>query len=114
MFALKYKASDAIKLVDTFAELSEKGVEGLEEAMVTLTNYPPKVIDKDEKTVFSLDEVSAVTVLGKNKLNVYLDNNKKVYQVKGNKRFNALKYVQFYHHYKNIKAGVENGKFLGL
>ena len=45
MFELKYKASDAIKLVDTFAELSEKGIEGLEEAMVTLTNYPPKVIE---------------------------------------------------------------------
>ena len=71
-------------------------------------------VDKDEKTIFALNEVSAVTVLGKNKLNVYLENNKKVYQVKGNKRFNAVKYVQFYHHYKNITAGVENGKFLGL
>ena len=41
---LKYKSTDAIKLIDTFAELSEKGVEGLEDAMVTITKYPPKVI----------------------------------------------------------------------
>lgn len=41
---LKYKSTDAIKLIDTFAELSEKGIEGLQDAMVTLTNYPPKVI----------------------------------------------------------------------
>ena len=73
------------------------------------------VFSKDgENTVLTFDEVSAVTVLGKNKLNIYLDNNKKIRQIKGNKRFNALKYVQFYYHYKNIKAGVENGKFLGL
>lgn len=29
---LKYKSTDVIKLIDTFAELSEKGVEGLEDA----------------------------------------------------------------------------------
>ncbi len=61
-----------------------------------------------------LELVTAVTVLGKNKLNVYIDNNKKAYQIKGNKRFNALKYVHFYYHYKNIKSGVKDGKFLGL
>lgn len=41
---LKYKSTDVIKLIDTFADLSEKGVEGLENAMVTITKYPPKVI----------------------------------------------------------------------
>ena len=41
---LKYKSTDVIKLIDTFAELSEKGAEGLEDAMVTITKYPPKVI----------------------------------------------------------------------
>ena len=41
---LKYKSTDVIKLIDTFAELSEKGVEGLEDVMVTITKYPPKVI----------------------------------------------------------------------
>ena len=66
------------------------------------------------KLILSFDDVSTVTVLGKNKLNIYYDGNQKVYQIKGTKRFNALKYVQLYYHYKNIKAGNENGKFLGL
>ena len=61
--------------------------------------------------VFSFDEVSAVVVLGKNKLNIYAD--KELLQLKGSKRFNALKYVHFFHRYQNIKAG-KNDEFLGL
>ena len=30
---------------------------------------------------------------------IYYDGNKKAYQIKGNKRFNALKYVQLYYLY---------------
>ena len=41
---LKYKSIDTFRLIDAFVMLSEKGVEGLPEAMQTLTNYPPKVI----------------------------------------------------------------------
>ncbi len=58
------------------------------------------------------DEVSAVVVLGKNKLNIY--HGDRLYQIKSDKRFNALKYVHMYYRYKNIKKGDENGKFLGL
>ena len=65
-----------------------------------------------EKMSFPFDEASAVTVLGKNKLNIY--HGGKIYQLKGGKRFNALKYVNFYHRYKNIKKGDHNVKFLGL
>ena len=61
--------------------------------------------------VFSFDETSAVVVLGKNKLNIYSGN--EIYQLKGSKRFNALKYVNFFHRYQNIKAG-KNDEFLGL
>lgn len=61
---------------------------------------------------FSFDRASAVTVLGKNKLNIYFEG--KIYQLKGSKRFNALKYVHFYHRYTNIEKGDGNGKFLGL
>lgn len=68
------------------------------------------VIGKD--LVFPFNEVSAVTVLGKNKLNIYHDKN--IYQLKGSKRFNALKYVNIYNRYMNIIRGDENGKFLGL
>ena len=61
--------------------------------------------------VLSFDAVSAVVVLGKNKLNIYYD--KELLQLKGSKRFNALKYVNFFHRYQNIKAG-KNDEFLGL
>ena len=57
-------------------------------------------------------ELSAVTVLGRNKLNIY--HGKTAFQFKGSKRFNALKYVYFYYRHKNIVRGIEYGKFLGL
>ena len=62
--------------------------------------------------VFPFADLSAVVVLGKNKVNLYTGND--VLQLKGDKRFNALKYVHFFHKYKNTKAGDTNGKFLGL
>lgn len=58
------------------------------------------------------NEISAAAVLGKNKLNVY--HKDKIYQFKGGKRFNALKYVNLYYHYKNLMSGERDGKFLGL
>lgn len=61
---------------------------------------------------WTFDSLSAVTVLGKNKLNVYADG--KVYQIKGGDRFNALKYVHIFHRYKNIRKGDEKEIFLGL
>lgn len=72
------------------------------------------VIDegKNSQLVFNFDDISAVTILGKNKLNVY--DNKTVYQIKGETRFNALKYVNIYNHYKNVSRGDNDGKFLGL
>ena len=60
---------------------------------------------------FPFDDLDAVVVLGKNKLNLYAGS--ELYQLKGGKRFNALKYVNFFHRYKNIKAGDHN-EFLGL
>lgn len=62
--------------------------------------------------VFSFESLGAVVVLGKNKLNLYAGND--LLQLKGNPRFNALKYVNFFHNYKNKKSGDTNGKFLGL
>ena len=66
----------------------------------------------DHAQVFPFDEILAASVLGRNKLNIY--HGKAVYQFKGSKRFNALKYVNFYHRYKNIIRGEANAKFLGL
>ena len=66
----------------------------------------------EKEWVLPFEELSAVSVLGKNKLNVYYKN--EVYQISGSKRFNALKYVNIYYRWKNIKEGNINGKFLGL
>ncbi len=65
-----------------------------------------------DKTVYSFDEIEAITVLGRNKMNLYINDG--VLQIKGDKRFNALKYVNIYYHYKNIEGGNPDGEFLGL
>ncbi len=62
--------------------------------------------------VFDFEETDAVTMLGKNKVNIYYKD--KVYQLKGNERFNGLKYVNVFNRYKNIREGNNDGKFLGL
>lgn len=72
--------------------------------------YGDRAVIGSETVLFS--EATAFTVLGRNKLNVYTGG--KVYQLKGDKRFCALKYVNFYHRYKNQTTGDGNGKFLGL
>ena len=65
-----------------------------------------------EQMILPFEEVTAAACLGRNKLNIY--HNGKVLQLKGSKRFNALKYVHFYYRHKNISRGDINGKFLGL
>lgn len=72
-------------------------------------------IEVDGTTESSLllpfDQVTAVSVLGRNKLNVYHEGH--IYQFKGDKRFNALKYVNIYYRYKNVVK--DNGStFLGI
>ena len=61
---------------------------------------------------YPFEEISAVTVLGKNKVNLYVG--KQLYQLQGDARFNGLKYVNIYHRHKNIAKGNEHDKFLGL
>ena len=71
-----------------------------------------EVKNGEEILLLPFSEVSSAAVLGRNKLNVY--HNGRVYQFKGAKRFNALKYVNIYFRYKNITKGDIDGKFLGL
>lgn len=60
------------------------------------------------------DKITAVSVLGRNKLNIYVGS--EIYQIKTkNKRFNAVKYMNLYYHAVNIAKGIsENGKLLGI
>lgn len=72
------------------------------------------IIDKEKADSLTLpfSELSSVAVLGRNKVNIY--HGEKVYQIKGDKRFNGLKYVNIYYRYKNMREEKDNGKFLGL
>ena len=70
-----------------------------------------KIIGKKKATSFMLDDIEAMTVLGRNKLNFYVDG--LTYQLKGNKRFNPIKYMHYYYIRKNKKEGIEN-EFMGL
>ena len=72
--------------------------------------YADKITINGEE--YNFENVSAITVLGKNKLNIYRDN--KLYQLKGDKRFNAIKYVNIFNCFKNTKKEFAYGKFLGL
>ena len=61
------------------------------------------------KTLF-FEDIRVITVLGKNKLNIYHKDD--LYQIKGDCRFNALKYMNLYWRNKNQTAG--GGDFLGI
>ncbi len=77
--------------------------------------YGDKIVfdeGKADEIKLLFDDVSAVSVLGRNKANIYYGD--KVYQLKGDKRFNALKYVHIYYRHKNIVKGEKDEQFLGL
>ena len=61
---------------------------------------------------YTFDSISAVAVLGRNKLNMY--HGGKIYQMKGDKHFCALKFVHIYHRYRNVKKGETYDTFLGV
>ena len=62
-----------------------------------------------KELVLTFDKISAATVLGRNKLNVYTID--KVYQLKGDSSFNALKYMHFYNVYSQKLEG-KTGDFI--
>ena len=93
--------------------LYKKKVELRKEAEIKL--YGDKfVIDEgtEDEMIFPFADVTAVSILGKNKANIYY--NKQVYQFTGCERFNALKYVNMFYRHKNTNRGDGDGKFLGI
>ena len=61
---------------------------------VTIDREKLTVSDKNGKTEYLLSEITAMTMVGKKKFNFYYDG--KILQVKGNKRFCAIKYVHIF------------------
>lgn len=66
----------------------------------------------ETELVLPFDEVKVMSVLGRNKLNIYFG--EKLYQCKGDARFNAVKYTNLFYRYNNLQKGEVNGEFLGL
>lgn len=62
-----------------------------------------------ERTVIPFSDVLAATVLGRNKLNIYVG--ARITQIKADRRFNALKYMNVYY---RQKEGNDNAEFLGI
>ena len=80
---------------------------------VELTLYGDRIeMSGSFQDVFHFGETENITILGKNKLNVYRAD--MVYQIQSDKRFNALKYLNFFHRYKNLTAENNDTGFLGL
>ena len=99
-------------IADAFAVVPYKKKKKIDSG-VTIRLFGDRVelCGKELNCVLPFSEASAFSVLGKNKLNIYFKEN--VYQIKGDKRFCALKYLNLYHRYKNIVGGNDNG-FLGI
>ena len=103
-------------MYEDFTEVKEvipcvKKIPMYDKAQIKLYGNRIEIIAR-EKLVLDFDNASTITVLGRNKLNVY--HGGKIYQFKGDKRFCALKYVHIYNRYCNVKKGDENYEFLGL
>ena len=113
---------DYVNQLDTESHLEKPLYE--ERAMFSLVEpYKRKVVlEKDanvslygnrlqvgQMTLF-FEDIRVITVLGKNKLNIY--HAEGLYQIKGDSRFNGLKYMNLFHRNKNQRAG--DGDFLGI
>ena len=82
---------------------------------VAITLYGDRLVldeGRENELLLPFSEITAAACLGRNKLNIY--HGKMIYQFKGGKRFNALKYVNLYFRHRHITRGEEHDQFLGL
>lgn len=77
---------------------------------IRLVMYGDRILLGDKELSFA--DISTITVLGKNKMNIYAG--KDLYQLKSHKRFNALKYMHLFYRAKNIEKGNPDETFLGM
>lgn len=109
-FLEKPAYSDTVKFSKVFAYKNKQILS--DKALLSLYGDKYTVKVGEEKLNYLFDDITAATVLGKNKLNFYIKGD--LYQVKGDKRFNALKYLNLYYHYVNNKKANSEYEFLGL
>ena len=109
---------DTLALTDTplyeeairFSQVHASSHKDLLNERATLRLYGDRITIDDKEYPFGT--IGVITILGKNKLNLYDGND--IFQIDGGKRFNGLKYLNFYHRYKNLTTGDHHGKHLGL
>lgn len=82
-----------------------------------MMDFEKIVVEKQElRYMFDLKTITSMTVLGHNKLGFYIDND--IYQIKGDKKFNAIKYMHLYFCLKNKRTGASHeqhlDRFLGI
>ncbi len=78
---------------------------------LTMTKDKLIFTSNELKKEFALIDIQDMTVLGKNKLNFYI--NGETYQIKGDKTLNVLKYMHMYYNIKNRNGSIGNG-FMGI
>ena len=66
---------------------------------------------KKKTLEFKFDEIEEMTILGKKKMNFYVDN--KTYQFYGDKKINMIKYLNMFYLIRNRKRG-DVSDFMGL
>ena len=66
----------------------------------------------EDKWIIPFEEIGGMALIGRNRLNISCEG--KTYQLRGNERFNALKYMHIYHRCMNMAKGEPYGEFLGL
>lgn len=66
----------------------------------------------DKTEIVKFENITASGVLGRNKMNFYA--NKRIFQIRSDEHFNAVKYVNIYYHAQNILKGDTKNGFLGL
>ena len=80
---------------------------------LVMTNKEIYIEGQHKKTIIPIDTIREGCVVMKNKANFYVEDY--LYQFKGRVRFSALKYVELYHHIRNIESNTSgDGEFLGL
>jgi hypothetical protein len=114
---------DFINLPTTHLITSDSGIEVLlnirnkrkehllKDGVVEIYNNRFEIFNKSVKIIISFEEIIALAVHAKNRLLISTKNH--YYQVIGNERRSALKYIFIYYAIKNHKDGVTNG-FLGI
>lgn len=80
----------------------------------TLSLYANRLEIKSKKSGKTLpfESVTGATVLGRNKLNVIVD--EVIYQIRGKKAFNAIKYMHLYYVFSQSKEEADGSFFFGI